>query len=275
MIYFNNEKKIDELKQKINKDNIYVFMDYDKTITSSKSEDSWATTANKKAMGKAISNDLNKFYEKYGPIELDYTIDIQEKEKYMLEWYEKSMNLYYTYHLTKEKLKECIYNSHLELREGVKDFLNKLYNRNIPVIIFSAGIGNVIEQFLKEKECYYDNITIIGNFIKFDKNGDMIKFSDNIIHTLNKNIDKLNDDKLKEKIEEKEYRVVIGDLVEDINMMGEYPEDKSLKIGFLNKNVAENLEVYRKNFDIVLTEENNFYDIEKCMSLEDKNKKRK
>ena len=275
MIYFNNEKKIDELKQKINKDNIYVFMDYDKTITSSKSEDSWATTANKKAMGKAISNDLNKFYEKYGPIELDYTIDIQEKEKYMLEWYEKSMNLYYTYHLTKEKLKECIYNSHLELREGAKDFLNKLYNRNIPVIIFSAGIGNVIEQFLKEKECYYDNITIIGNFIKFDKNGDMIKFSDNIIHTLNKNIDKLNDDKLKEKIEEKEYRVVIGDLVEDINMMGEYPEDKSLKIGFLNKNVAENLEVYRKNFDIVLTEENNFYDIEKCMSLEDKNKKRK
>ena len=275
MIYFNNKKKIDELKQKINKDNIYVFMDYDKTITSSKSEDSWATTANKKAMGKAISNDLNKFYEKYGPIELDYTIDIQEKEKYMLEWYEKSMNLYYTYHLTKEKLKECIYNSHLELREGAKDFLNKLYNRNIPVIIFSAGIGNVIEQFLKEKECYYDNITIIGNFIKFDKNGDMIKFSDNIIHTLNKNIDKLNDDKLKEKIEEKEYRVVIGDLVEDINMMGEYPEDKSLKIGFLNKNITENLEVYRKNFDIVLTEENNFYDIEKCMSLEDKNKKRK
>ena len=275
MIYFNNEKKIDELKQKINKDNIYVFMDYDKTITSSKSEDSWATTANKKAMGKAISNDLNKFYEKYGPIELDYTIDIQEKEKYMLEWYEKSMNLYYTYHLTKEKLKECIYNSHLELREGAKDFLNKLYNRNIPVIIFSAGIGNVIEQFLKEKECYYDNITIIGNFIKFDKNGDMIKFSDNIIHTLNKNIDKLNDDKLKEKIEEKEYRVVIGDLVEDINMMGEYPEDKSLKIGFLNKNITENLEKKKKNFDIVLTEENNFYDIEKCMSLEDKNKKRK
>ena len=275
MIYFNNKKKIDELKQKINKDNIYVFMDYDKTITSSKCEDSWATTANKKAMGKAISNDLNKFYEKYGPIELDYTIDIQEKEKYMLEWYEKSMNLYYTYHLTKEKLKECIYNSHLELREGAKDFLNKLYNRNIPVIIFSAGIGNVIEQFLKEKECYYDNITIIGNFIKFDKNGDMIKFSDNIIHTLNKNIDKLNDDKLKEKIEEKEYRIVIGDLVEDIHMMGEYPENKSLKIGFLNKNITENLEIYRKKFDIVLVEENNFYDIEKYLGLNDENQKRK
>ncbi len=274
MIYINNEEKINRFKKLIHKDNICIFIDFDKTITSSESVDSWDASANKEVMGKEISNSLDKISQKYGPIELDYTIDIQEKEKYMLEWYEKSMNLYYTYHLTKEKLKECIHNSHLELRNGAKAFLKKLYNCNIPVIIFSAGIGNVIEQFLKEKECYYDNITIIGNFIKFDENGNMIKFSDNIIHTLNKNIDKLNDGNLKEKIDIKEYRIVIGDLVEDINMMGEYPEDKSLKIGFLNKNVAENLEVYRKNFDIVLTEENNFFDIEKCMSLDNKDEKR-
>ena len=48
-------------------------------------------------------------------------------------------------------------------------------------------------------------------------------------------------------------------------MMGKYPEDKSLKIGFLNKNITENLDVYNKNFDIVLTKENNFYDIEKYL----------
>ncbi len=268
MIYFNSEKKINELKEKMNKDNICVFMDYDKTITSSDSEDSWATSANKKAMGMEIANDLNKLYEKYGPIELDYTIDMKEKEKYMLEWYTKSMNLYYTYHLTSEKLKKCVSNSYLKLREGAKDFLSKLYENQIPVIIFSAGIGNVIEQFLKENNCYYSNIIIIGNFIKFDENGDMIKFSDNIIHTLNKNIDKLENLKVKERIKEKDYRIVIGDLVEDIHMMGEYPENKSLKIGFLNKNVTENLEVYKKNFDIVLTEDNNFYDIEKYINMD-------
>ena len=263
MIYLNNEKKINELEQKVNKDNICVFIDYDKTITSSESEDSWATSANKKAMGQEIANDLNKLYEKYAPIELDYTIDMKEKEKYMLEWYTKSMNLYYTYHLTKEKLKNCVSNSYLKLREGAKDFLSKLYENQIPVIIFSAGIGNVIEQFLKEKNCYYNNITIISNFIKFDENGNMIKFSADMIHTLNKNIDKLGDLKVKERIKTKEYRIVIGDLVDDITMMGEYPESKSLKIGFLNKNITENLEVYKKNFDIVLTEANNFYDIEK------------
>ena len=263
MIYFNNQKKINELKQKMNKDNICVFMDYDKTITANDSEDSWDASANKEIMGENIKRDLEKYYQEYGMIEFGYHINKDKREKYIVEWYDKCMDLYYQYGLTIEKLKDSIDNSQLILRKGAKDFLFKLYENHVPVIILSAGIGNVIEQCLKKEECYYNNITIISNFIKFDKNGNMIKFSDNMIHSLNKNIDKLSDYRLKEKIEEKEYRVVIGDLVEDIYMMGEYPESKSLKIGFLNKNVEENLEVYKKNFDIVLTEENNFYDIEK------------
>ena len=263
MIYFNSEKKINELKQKMNKDNICVFLDYDKTITSSKSDDSWDASANQEVMGENITKDMDKYYQKYGFIEFDYHIDKKQREKYIVEWYDKCMDLYYQYGLTREKLKQSINHSKLIFRKGAKEFLLNLYKKNIPVIIFSAGIGNVIEQFLANQECYYNNITIIGNFIKFDENGNMIKFSADMIHTLNKNIDKLGDLKVEERIKEKEYRIVIGDLVEDIHMMGEYPENKSLKIGFLNKNVTENLAVYKKNFDIVLTEENNFYDIEK------------
>ena len=268
MIYINNKEKVNKLKEKMNKDNICVFMDYDKTITSNTSEDSWAASANRKALGENIANNLDRYYEKYGPIEFDYSMDVKEREKYIIEWYDKCMDLYYQYGLTKEKLKESIDNSKLILREGAKDFLFKLYENNVPVIIFSAGIGNVIEQFLKNEKCYYDNITIIANFMKFDENGNMIKFCDNMIHSLNKNIDKLGEVNLKEKIRTKEYRIVMGDLVEDIHMMGEYPEDKSLRIGFLNKNITENLDVYNKNFDIVLTEKSNFYDIEKYLNID-------
>lgn len=265
MIYVNNKEKVNTLKKVMNKDNICVFLDYDKTITSSKSEDSWAASANRKVLGENIANDLDKYYQKYGSIEFDYSMNEKEREKYIIEWYDKCMDLYYTYHLTEQKLKQSIENSKLILREGAKDFLFHLYKENIPVIILSAGIGNVIEQSLKKEECYFENIQVISNFIKFDENGNMIKFCDNMIHSLNKNIDKLGDINLKEKLKTKEYRMVIGDLVEDIYMMGEYPESKSLKIGLLNKNVMENLEIYNKNFDIVLTEENNFYDIEKYL----------
>lgn len=263
MVYLNNENKVDKLKEKMNTSDIVIFMDFDRTITSKNSEDSWAATANKKVMGEGLSKELNIYYEKYGPIELDYTIDIKQKERYMEEWYKRCMDLYYAYHLTKDKLKESIDNSKLVLREGAKDFLFKLYKENVPVIILSAGIGNVIKQFLKEKECDYSNITIISNFIKFDENGNMMKFSDNMIHSLNKNIDKLGDLKVKKIIETKKYRIVMGDLIEDIYMAGEFPEDRLLKVGFLNSNISKNLEIYNKNFDIVLTEENNFYDIEK------------
>ena len=56
-------------------------------------------------------------------------------------------------------------------------------------------------------------------------------------------------------IKNKEYRIVIGDLIEDIKMAGNYPDDKLIKIGFLNQNVNENLEKYKEKFDIVLTKE--------------------
>ena len=186
MIYINNKEKVNKLKEKMNKDNICVFLDYDKTITSSTSEDSWAVSANEKVMGEELANALNICYEKYSPIEFDYNMDVKKREKYIIEWYDKCMELYYTYHLTKQKLKESIDNSKLILREGAKDFLFNLYKNNIPVIILSAGIGNVIEQFLKKEGCYYDNIYVISNFIRFDENGNMIKFCDNMIHSLNK-----------------------------------------------------------------------------------------
>ncbi len=267
MIYINNENKIKALEKKFNKENICIFLDFDKTITSNESEDSWTVSANKKIIGEDIYNELDKYCEKYEPIEFDYTIDAKQKEEYMQEWYIKSMELYYKYNLTEEKLIKCIEKGKIYLREGAKDFFYKLHENKIPVIILSAGIGNVVKKSLQNQGCYYDNMDIISNFIKFDNDEKMIRFSDNIIHSLNKNIDELDDLRIKKMINSKKYRIVIGDLVEDINMIGKYPDDKSLKIGFLNQNNEGNLEVYKENFDIVLTKENNFYDIENYIKI--------
>jgi len=42
--------------------------------------------------------------------------------------------------------------------------------------------------------------------------------------------------------------------------------DKTLTIGFLNKNIEQNLESYCKHYDIVLTkEEATFYEVEKII----------
>lgn len=265
MVYINDDEKIKNLANNMNTDNVYIFMDFDKTITIKQCVDSWDASANSEILGDELSSELTRYYKKYRPIEVDYELEQNEKEKYMIEWYRTCMELYYKHNMTKEKLEQSINKSKIILRKGLKNFFLKLYEKNIPVIILSAGIGNVIEQTLRNEGCYYENIKIISNFIKFDKNGNMIEYSDYLIHTLNKNIDKLADLKIKSSIEEKKYRIAIGDLIEDIQMIGQYEDEKSLKIGFLNENIEQNMDMYKSKFDIVLTEENSFFDIEKLL----------
>ena len=152
---------------------MYVAIDFDKTITATESEDSWDATG--KMLGKEFETKLSNLYKKYRPIELNYQITFEEKNKAMENWYQECMNLYYEYHLTKDKLEKSIEKSNLIFRSGAKEFLAHMNKYNIPVIILSAGIGNVIEIFLKENKCYYNNIFIISNFISFDKDGKMLR----------------------------------------------------------------------------------------------------
>jgi len=45
---------------------------------------------------------------------------------------------------------------------------------------------------------------------------------------------------------------LLGDNLEDIGMVDGFEYDNLLKIGFLNENIEENLENYKKAFDIVI-----------------------
>lgn len=252
MIYI-NEGKLEQCK--INKNNICYIIDFDRTLTKENCEDSWNAVASKKIFGEELAKELNNLYKKYGPIEVNYKIPFEEKEKYMIEWYQKCMETYYKFNLTKAKVEKSIKTSNIELRTGVIEFFNFTKEEKIPIIILSAGIGNTIEEILKQNSCYFENIHIISNFIKFNNEGYMLKYEEDLIHSLNKNIDKINQKEIIDMIKNKEYRIVIGDLIEDIKMAGSYPDDKLIKIGFLNQNVNENLEKYKEKFDIVLTKE--------------------
>ncbi len=223
-----NKTKLEKIK--LTKTNFYVAIDFDKTITSKTSCDSWDASGLK--LGEEFRKKSNELYKKYAPIELDYTISFEEKNKAMEIWYRSCMDLYYEYNLTLEKLKKSINDSNLIFRLGAKDFLNDMYKNNIPVIILSAGIGNVIEQFLKNNQCYYDNIDIISNFISFNENGNMKEHNSEIIHTLNKTIEGHITKKISNKISNKEYRLLLGDFVEDKKMVPQSEWNKTISVRF-------------------------------------------
>lgn len=263
MKYVNNNK-LNEIK--LTKSNFYVAVDFDRTITARKSCGSWDVCRD--VLGEGFIKENTELYNKYAPIELDYTISFDEKYKAMEEWYYKNLKLYYDYNLTAKQMEEAVRNSCLIFRTGAKDFLHDMYIKKIPVVILSAGIGNVIEQFLKKNDCYYSNIHIISNFIPFDKNGNIEEFKGDLIHTLNKTTEGRIEGKLAQDINGRAYRLLVGDFIEDKKMVPAEEWDKTISIGILNEKVEDNLEVYKKNFDSVLTNEDaSFGTIKKLIEI--------
>ncbi len=262
MKYLNNEKDFFK-KYNVNKENLYVVLDYDRTITSIKGPDSWDAVTSKTIVGTEIREEMEELYKKYRPIELSYDISIEEKEKAMMDWDISCLNLFYKYNINKKIMLESIRNSHTIFREGIKEFLEFFYNENIPVIILSGGIGNAICVLLKDNNMLFDNITIISNFIDFEKDGKIKKVNhEDIIHTLNKSVDRHLSNELKEKIGDRNNIILVGDLLEDSNMVKDDKKNNVLKIVFLDDERQNDLKKYKEEFDIVLTQNDaNFKEI--------------
>ena len=251
-----NEKKIEKLD--INSNNLVIAIDFDKTITAKTSMDSWGASG--LLLGKEFKEKLEKLYIKYRPVELDYEITAEEKTKKMEEWYKSCMDLYEEYNLSVSKLEESVEKSRLVFRKGAKEFLNNAIKKDIPVIILSAGIGNVIEMFLKKNDCLGKNFEIISNFLQFDDLGNIKPFDGELIHTTNKNLNKKHKNKIEEELGKRKYRILIGDMIEDEKMVPKEDWNRTIKVAFLNAKIEENVELYKKSFDIVLTNENANFD---------------
>lgn len=67
---------------------------------------------------------------------------------------------------------------------------------------------------------------------------------------------------MKEVIEIKDFALLFGDIVDDVNMVMKDKLKKTITVGFLDQKIEENLELYKSTFDIVLTDNSSFQEIE-------------
>lgn len=250
MIYINNKEKINNF---IETDSYYVITDFDGTLTTGKSLSSMGIIP--QYLGGECLKQRSEIFNYYRPLELDYTIEAKEKQKIMKEWARRSFTLLSKY-ITKEIVENSLKNPNMWLRDGVKEFLEDMNNKNIPVIVMSSGMGNVVKAFLEKEGCMFDNIRIVSNFFEF-KDGKTYIELDNIMATSNKEYERIPV-QIREVIETKNKALLFGDLIEDIKMVDKERITNTLTIGFLDSNVEQNLEKYNNNFDIVLTEGESF-----------------
>lgn len=263
MPYIINKEKLNKFN---NLNNYFVITDFDRTLTTAESEPTMGVIP--QYLGGECLEKRTKIYEHYRPLELDYTIQENKKQQIMRKWAEESFTLL-TQYITKEGIENSLLDANLYLRDGAKEFLQEMSNSDVPVIIMSSGIGNIVKAFLEKENCMFNNIKIVSNFFEFN-NGITTINMDNIMATSNKEYSRIPRT-IRNQLEEKEKAIVLGDLIEDIKMIDKEKLQNTLTFGFLDENIEQNLERYKENFDIVLTENDNFNTVRNILKNKEEN----
>ena len=173
----------------------------------------------------------------------------------MHEWWTAHFTLLIKSGLNKRDIKKVADSEKVKLRGGYGEFIETLRSHNIPLVIISAsGMGEeTISIYLEKEKGSSENIYIISNEFKWDKDGNMIGCKQPIIHSLNKAESvAASNFHFYEKIKNRKNVLLLGDNTEDVDMIIGFEYENLIKVGFLNENIEENLEKYKESFDIVI-----------------------
>ncbi|XP_023606812.1 cytosolic 5'-nucleotidase 3A isoform X5 [Myotis lucifugus] len=211
-----------------------------------------------------VEKKLLELKEKFYAIETDPLLTVEQKNPYMVEWYTKSHRLLVEQGIPRAKLKEIVAESDIMLnqtvlppcREGYENFFDKLQQHSIPVFIFSAGIGDVLEEIIRQAGVYHSNVKVVSNFMDFDDNGVLKGFKGDLIHVFNKHDGALKNTDYFNELKDNSNIILLGDSQGDLRMAdGVANVEHILKIGYLNDKVDELLDKYMDSYDIVLVKE--------------------
>lgn len=183
--------------------------------------------------------EAKRLYAKYRPMEIDPNLSLDEKANAMHDWMFTAQNLLKGIKFDSYEFDEIARSCDSRiLRDGTQEIFEKLHNAQVPIIVFSAGLGDMVEAMLRYHNALYDNVKVISNFLKYNGNHlDGFK-NEVLIHAYNKNECALEKDSLK-VLGNRQNVLVMGDTIGDAHMVEGMADSKTvLKIGFLYEHVS-------------------------------------
>ncbi|NXG05943.1 5NT3B nucleotidase, partial [Sakesphorus luctuosus] len=200
--------------------------------------------------GKKKLKDLLHYYY---PIEIDPNRTLEEKRPLMVEWWTRAHELLVQQKIRKGDIAQLVRESEAMLREGFKEFFDQLHKNNIPLFIFSAGVGDVLEEIIRQADVFHSNVKVVSNYMDFNDDGVLMHFKEPLIHTYNKNNTVLQGTQYFQQLSRRTSIILLGDSMGDLTMADGIPNvENILKIGFLNDKVEERRGKYLEAYDIVL-----------------------
>ena len=206
--------------------------------------------------------ELAELYEKY---EEDNSYDYDIRKKKLYEWYKLSLINMSHEKLNKESFKKMVELNfdYIKMRNKFKILFELLIKEDIPIIIISGGIKEIIIEILKTL-----NIKEFNNYLSKKKviiiaNSLLEKDKQEMIYPFNKNL-------IIKKILDKNYKgfesiIIVGDLITDYQSINELDIDKEknvIGIGFLDYE-PKKMNIVKNNYknDIIFKEYFNVFDI--------------
>lgn len=263
-----NLAQLESAKSAINiagPEKFHVLSDFDRTLTKSivDGEEVPSIISVLRSEGYLTPDYPDKakeLFNHYHAIEIDPQVPHQEKKLAMREWWSRHFDLLIASGLQKKDIESAVASQKLQLRPGTVRFFEFLRERDIPLIIMSSsGLGvESISLFLNRQKLLSNNIHIVSNEFVWDDAGRAVAVKEPIIHALNKDEAVLDGFPFYDKIKDRKNVLLLGDGPDDVEMVTGFSHDNLIKVGFLNKNVEENLSLYKEKFDAVITGDGDF-----------------
>ncbi|RUP47804.1 pyrimidine 5'-nucleotidase-domain-containing protein [Jimgerdemannia flammicorona] len=204
--------------------------------------------------------ETQRLYDKYYPIEISHQMTYEEKIPHMVAWWDGAHAALITQRITHEDIAEMVRETPLELRELLSELLVLCRDKNVPFLVFSAGIRDIIEEILSSRSLFHPNMHVVANKMGFNPTtGFCDHFEDPLIHVFNKSEFQLESTpRYYSMIEHRRNVILVGDSKGDLQMSKGVRHDLCLNIGFLNHDVEALVEQYKEVFDVVLVGDQTF-----------------
>uniref|UniRef100_H3CA96 5'-nucleotidase n=2 Tax=Tetraodon nigroviridis TaxID=99883 RepID=H3CA96_TETNG len=254
-------QKIMQCMLKAGYNTLQVISDFDMTLTRFAYKGKRCPTCHNILDNSTLISDdcklkLKQLLDTYYPIEIDTSLSVEEKLPLMVEWWTKAHELLVEQKIRKDRLAMAVDESDAMLRDGFQLFFDHLHKHNVPLLIFSAGIGDILEEVIRQAGVFHPNINIFSNYMDFDEAGILRAFKGELIHICNKREGAMLNTGHFQELRARPNVLLLGDSLGDLNMAdGVQDMQNILKIGFLNDKVEERKESYLDSYDIVLVKD--------------------
>ncbi|KAJ3342816.1 hypothetical protein HDU93_000946 [Gonapodya sp. JEL0774] len=192
----------------------------------------------------------------YRPFEVDPTLNREEKEEHMTAWWTSMHSVLVSMRLLRREIPLTVHDAFPVLRDGVDVWLDHASKSDVPVVVVSAAVGDVIHEILHQANLLTPNVHIVSNWMEFsDESEDahLVGFKPPLIHVFNKS----SSTTLPAATHSRPNIILVGDSLGDVDMVP-LPTSTSpaplvvLRVGLLNHDIDTLLPFYTKVYDVVV-----------------------